>query len=391
MSLANASGAAHDEIWTVDGFLAAAVSGGTLPHLPRPDLLPPRALYHGVSALISVKPEVMLALPPEVGNAIRQQALAEAMWDLRHRQVLRPLIEDLAGAGVQTVVLKGTALAYSVYAAPSERPRGDTDLLVSIAMKGTAYRILNDHGFARSLDSNTDVETTAVRQEAWSLRLQDGSEHAIDLHWAVMNAWSLAHLFDTETVMQRAQPLHGLCPSARRMDMTHAFYHACLHRAVHIKSPYHVGDHSFFGGNRLIWLYDLHLIVPHLSDNDWNEVAALCKTHKTADICLDALRAMQRELGTDIRTDVLAELTASVRSGGPSSYLARNRQLRRTLADLRAIPSLEGKTLFLRKLFFPSRAYMRSKYPDMARHPVFLLYLRRFSDALRDRWWAGHP
>jgi hypothetical protein len=109
------------------------------------------------------------------------------------------------------------------------------------------------------------------------------------------------------------------------------------------------------------------------------------------DICLEALTTTPRELGTPVPVDVIAELEANLRSGGPSNYLRRDWQGRRILADLRAIPGFEGRLSLLCKLLFLSRAYLRAKYPSMAGRPVALLYLRRILDALRRGWWAKHP
>src|SRR5688500_9349703 len=59
-------------------------------------------------------------------EAIRAAALAHSRLD-----DLRAFLEALARHGVQSLLMKGTALAYDLYSAPELRPRGDTDLLIA--------------------------------------------------------------------------------------------------------------------------------------------------------------------------------------------------------------------------------------------------------------------
>jgi hypothetical protein len=112
MSSSAPNEAASDDIHSVDLFLAAALRADTtLPTLPHSDLVPDRAHYHGVSALLASCPAVMNALPPQVQAPLRQQAIAETMWDLRHRKILVPLLRDLHSTEIKVVLLKETALA----------------------------------------------------------------------------------------------------------------------------------------------------------------------------------------------------------------------------------------------------------------------------------------
>jgi hypothetical protein len=61
------------------------------------------------------------------------------------------------------------------------------------------------------------------------------------------------------------------------------------------------------------------------------------------------------------------------------------RQLKRAMLDLRAMPSLPDKLHYVRARLFPSQAFMRAKYPRMARLPIALLHGRRIVDLFRAR------
>lgn len=372
-----------ENIHGVDHFIAAALRDASkLPSLLNPNLVPERALYHGVSALLASLTKVMAALPPQIQASLRQQAIAEAMWDLRHRQILMPLLEDFANADIPVILLKGTAFAYSCYPSSSLRPRGDTDILVPAMKQDAIFQILQSHGFSRELNSATGAPAAIVRQESWSYYAADGSKHFLDLHWEVMHSFSLAHLFDSDTVREKSQTLEQLTSSARIMCNLDAVYHACIHRAVHIQSPYYIKEQEFRGGDRLVWLYDIHLMLPKLTTADWSDLLCLCKSHDTADICRNALTDANRLLGSQVPLNVLADLGAKHQEGNPMHFLANTSGRRAIASNLRAIPTMREKQKYLRHILFPSKAYMNAKYPKMTGTPTVLLHLYRITSAL---------
>src|SRR5262249_27491401 len=68
--------------------------------------------------------------PGELRDRIAADLRARAANELLLSAGLIAVLDALAGAGVETILLKGSALAYSLYSAPEARPRYDTDLLL---------------------------------------------------------------------------------------------------------------------------------------------------------------------------------------------------------------------------------------------------------------------
>ena len=64
------------------------------------------------------------------------------MREMLRREEIAAVLSDLAAGGAPAIVLKGTALAYSVYDAPIARPRLDTDLLIDSAHQDVARGVL---------------------------------------------------------------------------------------------------------------------------------------------------------------------------------------------------------------------------------------------------------
>jgi hypothetical protein len=373
-------------IASADALIPAWLRG----EIPTGDTLPAdlteRVLYHGVSALLVARPDVITALPKTQRDAIRQQALSEAMWDLQHRRILAPLLEDMAHEGITAAVLKGTALACSVYPSPALRPRGDTDLLVDPAHAEAVHAILRRHGFERASDSFADSSVGVARQECWETQA-DNAVHTVDLHWGLMNAWSLSSLLPNDEILADALPLPGLSPNARRIGNEAALYHACIHRAVHVHSPYHVCAESYFGGDRLIWFYDMHLLVPHMTPGDWARLVDRCRMDDTADLCLEALERTVALLGSPVPPDVLNLMRGLARAGRVSAHLLQASPSRQFLTDLMHVPGVGGKLGMIHMRFFPSEAFMRARYPEQASWPLWALYLTRIVGWLRKR---GH-
>ena len=110
-----------------------------------------RSAYHGVQALlyhfIADQAGVELGWPEVVLATCRQQATAQALWEMRHQYLLNQVLERLAAIGVHPILFKGTALAYDVYPAPFLRTRGDTDLLVPSDTRDRVAKALEALGF----------------------------------------------------------------------------------------------------------------------------------------------------------------------------------------------------------------------------------------------------
>jgi Uncharacterised nucleotidyltransferase len=90
----------------------------------------------------------------------------------------RPALEALDRAGLATLVLKGAALAFTVYDRPELRPFGDVDVLVEPQAAPDARRILAGAGW-RPLRPVT-ASSFALRH---SLGLTNAAGARVDLHW----------------------------------------------------------------------------------------------------------------------------------------------------------------------------------------------------------------
>ena len=365
----------------IDNLLVQTLRGPTVwPDGMNPDSVHDRAVYQGVAALLSG--DHLAGWPAPVLIRLRDTALAQAMWEIRHRLVLTRLLGQLDEVGIRSVLLKGSALAYRYYINPSARARSDTDLLVAAGDLARARGVLTDQGYAPCHDPDTGSGDHG--QESWSLQVPDGGTHEIDLHWSVLNSPVLDTALPAGMALAAAVPLGVLGRGAWVLPLHLALLHACLHRSKHVTSPYFVDQMIHFGGDRLIWLIDIDLMLRAMTPDDMMTFESAAALGGVGRICGQALAAANGLLGTPVPAG-LTERLHYMPQGPAGSYLGQSHQAGRVLQDLAAVQGLAGKARYLARRLFPPAAMLRARYPDRSGWPLPGLYLLRLVDFWRPR------
>lgn len=334
-----------------------------------------RMRYHGVATLLHERVAGNAHWPKEVLSGLRDDAVARGMWELGHQRLIGDLLARLAAAGIAPVLFKGTALAYSAYANPVTRTRSDTDLLIAEADRGAVHQTLLDLGF--HVDCLDEMDLIRFQASYVWQKVGVGS-HAVDLHWGISNSLALSHLFTYDELRAAAAPLPRLCPEALTANPIHALLIACMHRARHHNSAYRVDGVTYYSGDRLIWLYDIHLLATGFTPEQWRAFAQAAALKTLCGVCREGLERAQMCFGTMIPDAVWAALKAAPPSEQASGYLTASR-FRQHWLDVRAVPGIRGQVRGAFELMFPPEAYMRSMFPDAQNEPLTWLYLRRAS------------
>ena len=332
-----------------------------------------RSSYHGVQALLHERLHSRKGCPPIVLEPLHHQALAQTMWELRHQHVLTKIVAELARNSIYPVIFKGTALAYSLYANPLLRARGDTDFIVRPQEREHVDEALTSLGFKRNMAVSGEFISY---QASYTLQAADSSHHDIDLHWRINNSELLSRLFAYEDLRSTAVPLPDLCSDALAASPVHALLVACMHRAVHKQSPYYVNGVAHYSGDRLIWLYDIHLLARSFTSADWHEVLSLSRHKGLSSVVLEGLQRARMCFHTRIPESVVAALEEPGAGERVTMYLSASK-LRQLWMNFSAIDSVANQLRFMRELVFPPAAYMRSKYPHAQSAWLPWLYARR--------------
>ena len=344
-----------------------------------------RARYHSVFPLMHDKlqreNEYAQSWPQEVLQACREDAIDHAMWELRHQDLMVQVLSQLALNGIQPVLFKGTALAYSIYSSGSLRIRGDTDLIIPLGELAPFTTILATLGFKR--DAGIGGELVAY-QIGFDRQEPGIGSHTLDVHWRINNSELLSRLFSYEELHQRAQALPGLSSDALAVGLVDALLIACMHRAKHKQSAYYVDGVAYYDGDRLIWLYDIHLLLGRMSPSQLSEFVAQAMKKGLRAVCLEGVELAQGYFHTPVPDEIMLELR---RSGPPETvarYLNGSLLLRRWM-DFKALGNIYKQFQFLKEKVFPPVSYMRSKNPDATFISLPSLYLRRAMRGLRKR------
>jgi len=334
------------------------------------------ARYHGVLPLLNPCLSRMTGKetwPQKILEACREEAIYQATIELARGHEIPRVLDALAVAGVKPLVLKGGALAYSHYPSPALRPRADTDILIPPVLAKQAEETLARLGYEQSQGITGDLISY---QASWSRSDHMGATHGLDVHWRINNSQILAKVLSYGELEPRSTPLPAMGPNAYALAPVDALLLACIHRTGHANVAYYVGDIPYVGGDRLIWLYDIHLLISAMSRTELHEFAALAASKRIKAICFDAVMRSSQYFATSIPAEVLAALTPSGRMEPSARYLSGGR-LRQMLGDFLALESWGERARWVRELACPSEAYMRSKYPDAATTWLPLLYGRR--------------
>lgn len=305
--------------------------------------------------------------------SMRRQAVTDAL----RVADLRELVTALDAAGVCALLMKGGQLAYTHYPRPELRPRIDTDILIPAVSRPVVHDTLTRLGY----ESPPQVSRDLIMYQRPYLRHRSGARHVVDVHWRVANPQVFGALLSFEELAETAVPIAQLGPAARGLSDVHSLLVACVHRVAH-----------HFDVDRLIWLYDIHLIAAGLYSDEWERFIDLANERGVAAVCRRSLRSARDRFNTAVPTAASEDASPATRAGHEmtASYLTpRRRHIAVVVEDLRALATWGERWRLLREHAFPSSEYMREVYAPSSATPLLWLYARRIVGGAQK--WLRRP
>jgi len=308
---------------------------------------------HGIAPLLHANSERMRGWPARVREALRDEALRAAATEPFRLADLREVVEALAAAGVNALIVKGSALAVSLYASPDLRPRGDTDLLLDPAQLDAARGVFLRLGFHERINSGDEL---AFRQAAFVRHDAHGLEHLYDVHWAIANTPLFADVLRFDELRARAVALPRISPAARTIGDVDALLYACVHRIAH-----HYGD------DKLIWLADIVRLRERLSNDGLRRFWSLAAERSVVRVCVASIDLAADWFGRGpANADEFLD-RATLDRDEPTAQLLHPPTRASLLGhELRAVGGWRARAQRLRQLSFPPRAYMRAQFGSAA-------------------------
>jgi hypothetical protein len=144
---------------------------------------------------------------------------------------------------------------------------------------------------------------------------------------------------------------------------------ACVHR---------LGHHQLH--ERLVWLYDLHLLAHALDETGWDRFVSTARDRGISAVCRHGLEAAIARLGTAVPARVLAALRTSGLEEPSRAYTERTqRRIDVLCADLRLLPRWRDRFQLVSEHAFPPASYMMARYDARQRLLLPALYVHRLA------------
>lgn len=303
----------------------------------------------GVLALachaLSQRPDAPAGLQATFADAMRSGAAGGMLLRAECARVLG----ELAAAGIPVLLLKGVALGAWLYPTPWLRESSDIDLLFSTRAEAEcAAALLSLQGYA------TRFQPGGLAQEFLCRRMQGAIAIDLDMHWRISDMPLFLDLFGFSELQRASIPLPALGPGARGLGPVHAFLHACVHRAANVCTG--IGD-------RLKWLYDLHLLAARIDAGEWATLVQLCHARGVCGVVAEGIAATAAMFGAVVPESVTRTLATGRRQEAlDAARLADWRYVQRQ--NFKALPSWPARMRWLRERLFPSLGYLRELYGE---------------------------
>ncbi len=289
---------------------------------------------------------------------LRELAIRAAGVEPQRLADLREVVAALAERGIDSLILKGSALAYEIYDAPELRPRGDTDLLIAREALEATREALRALGFQEIPGSGDEH---GVRQALFTR-----GPHTYDVHWSVANTAVFEGVLPFDELRERSVALPRISEHARGLSHVDALLLACVHRVAH----HHDSD-------RLIWLCDIALLRDRMSAEEHRLFWEIAAERRIAGICERAV-ILADEWMSRPRRHRASDSIDGIRDHEPSRVLMNRRITRGRLlsANLRALP-WRSRARRVWQLAFPPVSFIRRSFGTRSRLALPWLYVYR--------------
>jgi len=289
-----------------------------------------------------------------LNDALSVRAKTSIATEMARAHELGLLISAFNEKKTPLLIFKGTALAYRSYKNPWQRPRGDTDVLIDRTQLKQIRSIFKELGYKEAVAVSGKYISY---QTSFTKVVTPDFIHTLDVHWRINNRQILSNCYDLISI--NGKPANTPC----RID-------SILLAAIHRK-----GHHA--ETERLIWLYDIHVVSESLSEKQWLELAAKARSKKIAALTLNALEMTHELLDTKIPRVVFKTLKhESVKDEVSKVFLNEKKsELAVFWTDMKhGLPDWSSRLTLLKEHIIPSKDYLEHKSQG---NSVFITFIKR--------------
>jgi hypothetical protein len=290
-----------------------------------------------------------LRLPGGLAEDQLLEAQRNAMlWSLSLERKLVSLAAVLQSASIDVVVLKGPAVAHTVYPDASWRPFGDLDLLVRTRDWDRTTTLLGDLGMRRRLpEPRPGFDKRFGKAAAFIDR--DGAE--IDLH-RTLTPGPFGLWIDTDELVDRAVSFEIGGRRLRRLDDTALLLHASLHASLGWWPP-------------LLWTLRDVAQCALFATVDWTDLAALAGRWRLGPVLAHSFQSAMATFDLALPEESGSFLATRSRRQDRRLLEAYTTDRRRrggtAVATIQALPDIRSKASYLWALLVPNREFLTAR------------------------------
>ena len=320
-----------------------------------------QAIHDGVAPLIChlLKPSAdWKNLSENFRVALLEQLRSSAAIEMVRARDLSGLLEAFEKRGITALVIKGGALAYTHYDEPFLRTRCDTDIFIDLGDIRKTRKVFLDLGYKLDgqIYKSHQFNGSKFSFGMWAINY--------DVHSRLNNCAEYARIISYASARKESLAIPAL-GDARTLGPVHTLLLACMHRAG---NPDHDPD-------RLIWLYDIHLLVSVMPDVQLLRFAQLAVAEHIQGICREAIDKASLYFATRVPAKVQEVLLLPGPDRSPFQRFSRS-QLALIFDDLKELPDAASRWELVREFLFPSEKYLLTRYGKEGRGWLPFLYLR---------------
>ncbi|NOG84541.1 MAG: nucleotidyltransferase family protein [Planctomycetes bacterium] len=290
---------------------------------------------------------------------------------------LERILEAFDNGGIEVIILKGAALAQTVYGDIGLRPMSDIDLLVKKQALPDAERILYGAGYF--LDERETSGWYQRNRHHHMNYIHQEKSVPVEIHWHIANKIHPSRIrdFDNEMIAEWRRGAMAVKISGRPVRILSpedCIFHLCLHFLKHrYQNRYQGFGAGFTSRGALIQIHDIYQTIKHFSDQiSWHRLRDRAEKYQIANpvfMTLCIVKKIMEENGGTIGK-ILSGFTSKGGEREVVSIMCRKILIRED--SLSVVPpkiiqtqvshSFQEKARTLLRHLFPDRESMSQRY-----------------------------
>ncbi len=331
-------------------------------------LLAATAQREGVAPLLyhSLKERDAADIPDPLLRSLEEQNYASLARSTLVYHELETILELFRSEGLQAILLKGAALAGTVYPNVALRPMSDVDLLIRVPDLPRVQEMLITQGYAFYPDRAREFDRSFGRAKMFTR--QTPYPLSIDLHWRLLE-WPRGQQATLLTEWLWSNALERTVANIPTLVLSPEA------QVLHLTS--HLAKH---GWQRLLWFYDIAQVLQYYEEElDWNLVIAKAREFEILKALQVTLARTVELLAPPLPPGVLERVESkrvSLRGKAAFALLTARDNYAAILLSFIARDSLLRKARFLATVAFPSAEFMIERYQlsDRRKLPLYYAY-----------------